>query len=315
MALFKRKDSVAGIEREVADFERRRARLADQLQHSEAELTAAVTERRKQMVETDQDNGADGRGEINKLRDRVAELGEAIGEIDNRITAAKVRLAAEHEMVKRRAEAEARTKQAEALEAARDAYSSALAQLIAALEPAAGASLLANAAITSLAASRAGVGPGLEAVVQELRQYAHAVVEGGAPRRPQPAPVEPPPKPTPIERKSVTLLVPGKWLDQGEIRTGGKLTDHALPSDVADKAIEFGYADPPCSPRVLRMREVEGPDYAQQPEANCIDLMQPRPTPQLPGEPATAAALPVHSEFIPTRGRAVVGTATAHRAR
>jgi hypothetical protein len=193
LKLFRKSDSA--IEREIADLERRRARLADQLQCGEAELTAAITERHKQMVETDQDNGADGRGEINKLRDRVAELGEAIGEIDGRISAAKGKLASEHDMIKRRAEAGMRLKQAEALEAARDAYSITLAQLIAALEPAAGASLLANAAITALAASRAGLGPGLEAVVQELRQYAHAVVEGGAPMRLQPAPIEPPPPP------------------------------------------------------------------------------------------------------------------------
>jgi hypothetical protein len=310
MGLLRRNSPIADAEREVADLERRRARLADQLQHSEAELTAAVTERRKQMVEADEDNGADGRVEINRLRDRVAELGEAIGEIDNRIAAAKGKLASERDMIKRKAEAGMRLKQAEALESARDAYSSALAQLIAALEPAAGASLLAGAAITALAGHRAGVGPCLEAVVQELRAYAGSVVDGGLPMRPQPAPVEPPPPPPPaIERRSVFLRYAGCWPEGDEIKTSGPHTTPELPIEIAEQALSYNHAVEVHSQAAADLRAIMDPGYGVWPADRCTDLTKPKPLPKPSGE-QTVTAPSIHSGFTPPR-KAIIGTAIA----
>jgi predicted nucleic acid-binding Zn-ribbon protein len=80
------------------------------------------------------------------------------------------------------------------------------------------------------------------------------------------------------ERKSVFLLGPSKWFEEGKIITHGRHRTVALPTAIADAALQFGHAVEPGSEaaRAAMTLDCSGPDYAFQPENICVDLTKPR---------------------------------------
>jgi hypothetical protein len=85
-----------------------------------------------------------------------------------------------------------------------------------------------------------------------------------------------------------------------------------LPVEVARLALEFSHAVPFDSKAAADLRALQDPCYAYWPPDRCLDLTQPQPAPQPPEQTVTAPS--VHSGFTPPR-KAIIGTATAHRAR
>jgi hypothetical protein len=313
MGLLSRRNSpIATIETELADLERRRSRLADQLTHIEGELSAAVAARRKQMVETDQDNGVDARGEINNLRDRVAELGEAVGEIDSRILTARGRLDQERDRIARQAESELRTKHLAAVRSALDDFQAAGSRLIDALAAMTAIGPACSAAAIDVKSLVPQLGKAVEVAMVEVENYTATVASGYAAIRIEPKPTEPPAPPKPIARRSMLLLQSSRWPDPeepGGVRTSGRMTTAMLPLDVASAAASHGFAIDPASEQAFHLRQIESTDYAFNAPGECVDICSPKSAFQPLAQPVTMPA--VHSEFI---GKARVGTATAARA-
>jgi hypothetical protein len=308
MKLFRQKsDSIADAEREVADLERRRARLADQLQHSEAEYSALLSERRVQLVETDCDLA--GREPINSLRDRVAELSEAIGEIDSRISTSQTKLGELRDQATRQAEAARRRKEIEAARAALVQFAAAADALVEKLRPLAILGAESAAAADNMKAFAPQLVTNVEVGLAHSEAYITQMLAGGAPIKHEPMPIEPPPpKPPEIERQLVFLRQASRWMEGDEVRTCGPHVMIELPVEVARAALEFNHAVPVGSQVAADLRALQDPCYAYWPPDRCADLTQPRTAPQPPEQTVTAPS--VHSEFIAPR-KAIIGTAIA----
>jgi hypothetical protein len=313
MVFLKRRNgdsAVADLERELADLERRREKIQARITEVDDQLATLLRMRREKMLEADFDEGVDGRQQASHLRETGDELRGALAEVDGRISDGRARIEQQRDWQARQAEADVRTKQAEAIETALGTYNNAAAQLIEAIEPAVGASLLSGAALMAIAAHRANAGQGIDAVIQELRQYANAVVEGGAPMRPQPVPVPPPAPPPKTERTRVMVFQDSKWREGNEVKTAPRNGLCDMPRGVAERAIERKLAVAEDSDRYRRLRGSQG-SYGQAwalPSPNgCLDLDRP----DLPaGDKASGVN---HSGLAPAARKPIVGTATNAR--
>jgi hypothetical protein len=315
MVFLKRRNgdsAVADLERELADLERRREKIQARITEVDDQLAALLRMRREKMLEADFDEGVDGRQQASHLRETGDELRGALAEVDGRISDARAKIEQQRDQQARQAEADVRTKQADAIETALGTYNIAAAQLIEAIEPAVGASLLSGAALMAIAAHRANAGQGIEAVIQELRQYASAVVEGATPMRPQPAPVEPP-KPAPkIETIRVMVFQHSRWRESDEIKTAPRNGLCNIPRAVAERAIERKLAVPEDSDWYRRLRASDrdvgyGQAWGLPSPNGCLDLDDP----DLPAGDKSSGV--IHSGLDPAARKPTIGTATIAR--
>jgi hypothetical protein len=148
---------------------------------------------------------------------------------------------------------------------------------------------------------------GVESAFIEATSYVAQVSSGEVAIRTDAAPVVPP-APSPIERRSLTVLQASRWCDVDGTRTAGKLTEADLPIAIAERALQFGFAAETNSDVVRRLLETTGRDYTFQREADCVDITRPPAPLAAPEVRATESVQ--HSEFVPP-GRAMVGGARA----
>ena len=77
---------------------------------------------------------------------------------------------------------------------------------------------------------------------------------------PQPEPVIEKPAPH-VPRKSVFLVVNGRWMEGGEVHTCGRHREISLPVEISSAALRHGHALEIDNPQVARLREYFPPDY------------------------------------------------------
>jgi hypothetical protein len=141
--------------------------------------------------------------------------------------------------------------------------------------------------------------------IDEATRYISMVQEGAAAIRSEPAPM-PPPAPAPaVERRVIVVLQASKWMDAGEVRTAGRLSQADVPVTIAEQAVAIGNALPVDSDAYRRLREIEGVDHAPQLERDCFWLDRARP---VPGQREPHVTVPVVHSGLPG---ARVGTAVA----
>jgi chromosome segregation ATPase len=133
-SLLKRKnDPIAEAERDIATLQGRRATLANRLQSADTELRAATDERRNLLVGGDIEDGA----ALTAVEQKIAAaersrdgLVEALILIDERLGAGGVRLSELRDAAEREQIAAAARSEADALAAARDAFTEAASKLV-----------------------------------------------------------------------------------------------------------------------------------------------------------------------------------------
>jgi hypothetical protein len=92
---------------------------------------------------------------------------------------------------------------------------------------------------------------------------------------PQPEPVIEKPAPH-VPRKSVFLVVNGRWMEGGEVHTCGRHREISLPIEISSAALRHGHALEIDNPQVARLREYFPPDYvANLPHDITVDLLRP----------------------------------------
>jgi hypothetical protein len=322
MAFLKRSTPIGEIEKERDQLLTRKRLLLAQKGTADAALQKALADRRQTMIESDMDAGTQdkARALTIRLRDESEALDDALAAVDAKLANAEGRLLAERERTARDRERELRMNQIAAARDVLDEFRAVSSRLVERLSPLASIGALSAAARVNTEYLTGELAKGIQAAFDEARFYVEGVVGGAAEIRTEaPTPPEPPPSPA-IERRSVVCLRPSKWREpDGEIRTTGRLTEAHVPVSIAQRALDLGSAILPNSREHLRLREIDGVDYAFQPEAGCQWLDQPR---QPPAQPEIHVAAPsVHSGIAGPSvayegaGAPIVGTATAHRAR
>jgi hypothetical protein len=136
---------------------------------------------------------------------------------------------------------------------------------------------------------------------------------------------EPLPAPAPmpvVERTDCLLIADSTWPENGEVKSAGRWSIRGLPTDVASRAVELGWAFPTSAEVVQRLIEtgqasINSGWHSPDPRT-CIDLATVTRKPprgsfgQSLGAPADAdapATLPAGA--VETTGPGVTGTATA----
>jgi hypothetical protein len=294
MGLLRRK-SGNGID----DLRARKAALAATLTKVEADLSAAIDERRRTLCA-----GDDGQPlpAVTELMDRRDGLTDAIREIDGKIAAAEAEAAAERDRVTRQAEAELRSKQIESAREALAHFRAASGQLIEALAPLCPVNVEVAGAANNARNLPGFVAVGVESALAAARNYC-AAVAAGAPIVGSPPAIVAASKPVapPIERVRCMLYQNGKWREpDGSVKACARHGIADLPRDLAMRCIAAGLAVREDSDMYKRLRATDSeagygqawgapsPDY-------CLDLDNPdAPKPQAE---QTAASAP---EYVGT---------------
>jgi hypothetical protein len=310
MGLLSRRNSpIADAEREVSALRAKRDELATKLAQAEAAVEQARADRRTRLVEGDDPD--DAPDHVATARERRDSLIDAIAEVDQRLSAAVQKLGELRDKTEREQKAAKHRRQ---IAEAREALPEWIAQterLIAKLQPLETLAFEAAAAAGNVKYFKDQLVVAIEVGLTHVESYI-AQMLAGAPIKHEPMPIEPPPpKPPAIERQSVFLRHASFWYENGEVVTSGPHTTPALPVEVAQQALSHNHAVPVDSQAAADLRAQMDPAYGFWPADRCIDLTKPRPAPPPPGEPATATALPVHSEFTPRRRPPMIGTAIA----
>jgi hypothetical protein len=138
---------------------------------------------------------------------------------------------------------------------------------------------------------------------------------------PQPEPVIEKPAPH-VPRKSVFLVVNGRWMEGGEVHTCGRHREISLPVEISSAALRHGHALEIDNPQVARLREYFPPDYvANLPLDITVDLLRPAliggPKYFEDGKDVTSAVTPVMQRAFEQErfGETFIGTASASQPR
>jgi hypothetical protein len=305
MAFLRRRSAFEQLENEIAGLRSRRDVLADRLARADADIERALADRRRQLVETDLDQGDVEPTHIGQLREARASFADAVAAIDLKIAEAVARLDQERDRLQRKTAAtelsgvtDELAKLADDLAAVTSKIPSKLGAVI---------DRLPHAVVSKshTAAFADEVVAALRLVVSEARSHASQVTAGtGSIYEPAQQPANPPvPK---VERLEIFPLQPSKWTEpDGTVLTVGAHVTCDPPVEVARAALANGNAIDPLCDNAITLRTRVPPCYAHYAAEDCIDITQPKSA--KPPRGLTAAAPAVHSEFV---GRPRIGTAT-----
>jgi hypothetical protein len=279
-----------------------------QLVKSEQELDAAIASRQMRLLEGDLDAPNEQTPLIQRLTDEKAATLDALSTIDQRIMETENRLAAERDLALRSAAGKELAVKADALAAVAADLASVVARI-----PGALADVLSRlppphaVSPERIKAFGEALIEALQVEVDEARRHTMRLAAGDAavvPPRVEGA--KPPPAPI-VERQQVFLLGRSRWREaDGTVQTAGPHVTISPPIEVAKLAIQHGHAIEAGSELAVTLQMRQPPCYAHFSESDCVDISQPKELTK-PLSKLTAAAPPVHSEFV---GRRRVGTAT-----
>jgi hypothetical protein len=294
--LSRRRSAFEQLENEIAGLRSRRDVLAGRLARADADIEQALSDRRRQLVEADPDQGNIEPIHVAQLRDTRDSFADAIKALDLRIVEAEERLNQERDRSKREAAARELNGVTNELTKLADDYAAVVSRLPAML---AGVIDKLPQAVVSKSHTEMFANEVLAAlrmVVSEARSYAAQIVSGSAQIcEPAQQPANPP-APA-IERREVFLLVNGKWPElDGTISTSGAYTTCSPPASIAARAIEFGHGVDPLSDNAIVLHQRCPPRYGFFPPADCTDINEPKPD-KLPAGSKTITSPPIHSEF------------------
>lgn len=251
-------DPVAVAERELQQLQSRKLALEAKLRAADSELAVSIEQRRKRLVETDDEDVAGARDLIASLRDTVNLHADGVSEITARIVAVESRLAAERQRAERTAAAAELQVHSDSLATAVETFARAGAALVAAI-----GSIEGRVAHPTVGVEGAGFVVGdLMAAARQLvadgRAQA-AMVAAGSTAALQPSPPRPQAPPVPeIARREIFSLRRLKWSDGGSIRSVERYCFVDAPADVAARAIARDVADVRGSHRVRSLVDLCG---------------------------------------------------------
>jgi hypothetical protein len=294
MGLLRRRSAFEQMENEIAGLRSRRGVLAGRLARADADIEQALSDRQRQLVETD-DDGVEPT-HVAQLRDTRDSLSDAISALDLKISEAVVRLDQECDRLQRQTASKELSAAVDQLDrvaneaaAALDRVFPALDSVLSKLPP---PPLVLKVNVQSFANA---IIEALRAEVAEAQRYITRLTEGDAalvPPRVEEA--KPPPAPK-VERREVFLLVNGRWAEpDGTVRTAGRHVTCDPPAAIAQLALQHKHALDPLSDHAIMLRQRIPPDYSCYAEQDCIDLAEP---PTKPVGTPTATAPVFHSEF------------------
>jgi hypothetical protein len=309
MALLRRRNSnpIDGAQAELAELQHRRETLQNRLAEARGAVDAAHARRREALLAGDLSDPAIIAGFDRACRDAddaVTGLKDASVALDAQITAVEFRLTTERDRATRQAEAKLRGEQITEARDALDRYVTATDQLVIALRPLIATVLAADAIVARFDAvahdlavgTPRGASGSLLQVIGSAESYIARVVAGAASIAPNPAPpVPPPPVPPPdVPRRTVYLLEPSRWCENGEVHTRGEGHLVALPLALADAAQRLGHVLALGDPAIERLRPTHPVGYQRPDPGSCVDIEKPRvPKPPLTVKPPGA----LHSMF------------------
>jgi hypothetical protein len=306
MGLLRRKSPIEQLENEVGGLRSRRAVLADRLARADVDIERALADRRRQLVETDSDEGDVEPTRVGQLRDTRASFADAIGALDIKIAEAVARLDEARDRARREVAVRELGVAVDSLAKLADDFGAVAGKL-----PDALASVLDRLPVPPVSKTHVQgfVGAVIEALQLAVRSRSHASqITAGVGSICEPSPQLATPPPPPVERLKIFPLQPSKWSEaDGSVVTTGRHTTISPPVSIARAALANGTALDPFCDNAIVLRQRIPPDYSCYAEADCIDLAEPKPA-KLVGTP-TAAPPVIHSEFTRARG----GTATVMR--
>jgi len=284
------KDAIAAAEQEVSALKTRQAELEQRGRDAVVARERAIVRRRDLLQSTEPlDGAALVAADVGVREAEITKAGvdDALLEVAKSLDIAKQNLVLAHDQV-------ARQREHERITSAVSQAERALPEFLAAAE-ALGAALC---NISSDSASVAGVLRNfLRDIVEPVRQaldeasdYASAIQAGQVAIRSWPPILQPGSE---IERKTVFAVEALKWTESDMQKVGGKFAMVQLPVALAELAVRHELAFDVDSPRAVKLRETQVPQYGTPVEA-CFDLMTDPPSRSAEADQVVALEAPRH---------------------
>jgi multidrug efflux pump subunit AcrA (membrane-fusion protein) len=275
----------AGIERELAALNAKRASLLERLSAAEATVISKREAATKAALE-DASNALD-QAEIamRAAQDRVASLSSARNQIDLEVSNAEQRLAQAKDAAQRADFVAHVDKLEAAINAALPTFLEHAATLSTAIDSAGRLVFEARQLAIFLDSCRADIPKAIHAVKATLTHLRQNVSDGGGIPDAVEPPAPTPPPPPPVETKAVFLIHPVRFMEgAGFIRAFAAPNDVMLPVKLAERALQCGAAlplDHPKAKALMGERNYGMPNSL----AECVDLDQEEPTLPKPPTP------------------------------
>jgi hypothetical protein len=308
MALFKSKNGVSDVEKEIDQLRTRRKMLAGQQQTATAALAQAREHRRTRLLEQDLDSIDRDKLKniVPRLVDELDAVNDALVSVDQKLADAESRLAAEAERTAR--EREVKKRQA-ALGAARNMLdrfreiSRELVDALALLAPCGPACAAAHGNLEYLSRE---LPSGIQAAFDEVGGYCATIASGDAPIRTESlaAPPAAPPAPK-VERVPIFLRGPSRWQEPDGEHTAGPHNIVSPPKPIAELALQYGHAVAADSETARHLRSLADPHPGWFSPGSCLDISQPIREPK---PPEVHVTVPVQHSLA---GQPRTGTAVA----
>jgi len=264
------------LERRLADTQAREEQLAAHLANAEAELTAALEERRQFLVDGDlshTESLARAERRATDAERAVAALVDALKLAKERAAEAKHQLDDARDEANRAAEADKVGAFLASIENAKAPLSRVAVEYEAALAAAGSVCPEARGAVNYLRSALNDLSALVTQATSDLKAYRGNLSRGGQIRRAvsmAPAPKVRTPKP---EVRRLYFIEHTKWTANGRVYTARQYSTHDLPPALGEKAVKCGLAVDPASDTANKLRQVFGDGSAIPADpARCIDL-------------------------------------------
>jgi hypothetical protein len=290
MGLLSRKPALSEIECQRENLLHRKAALEAQRVAAERRLDEAVADRRRVLVESDQDSSQPAKNIVGRLRDERDAITDALAAIDLKLGEVENRLRQDQDRSEREKASKRCQEQIAAARPVVDRFAAVFEEAAAAMQTLSPFSISAGTTAGSLKIFGGQLRAGIEQGIAETENYRLRMVAGNAPVVGEAKPViAAPPPPAPVERQPIYLLTDAVWPEpDGSLRYGCQYGQASPPVDVARRAIKLNLADAFNSPRANRLREIHGCPFSVPHPSTCTNLVTgERPKPE--GDNGTSA--------------------------